>query len=124
MGTSSTITSVTPDGKYKNIYCNFDGYIDHNGKVLYRYYNTQEKIDKLLNLGDISSLDKNCKTSVAYIRDRGETDVEAKIYDTYDEVPKQDYNYLWNGKQWLVSNSELNKKPLKQMLAREKLKNL
>ena len=59
MGTRSMIDMVMDDGKIKGIYCHWDGYEDHNGKILVKHYTTEEKVESLLNLGDISSLSES-----------------------------------------------------------------
>ena len=56
MATSATITLKTKDGKYKSVYLHNDGYLEGAGYVLKTYYPTYEKVDQLLNLGNLSSL--------------------------------------------------------------------
>ena len=56
MATSATITLKTKDGKYKSVYLHNDGYLEGAGYVLKKYYPTYEKVDQLLNLGNLSSL--------------------------------------------------------------------
>jgi hypothetical protein len=56
MGTRSIIAKEYKDGTIKAIYCHWDGYPSHNGKVLVEHYTTSAKINKLIDLGDISSL--------------------------------------------------------------------
>lgn len=86
MSTNSTITLRRKDRSETSIYCHWDGYIEGVGATLQLAYNTVEKIEKLLALGDLSSLAyyTEPKTSehnfekpeqdicVAYHRDRGE----------------------------------------------------
>ena len=49
MGTRSSIAIKTEDG-IKAIYCHWDGYVDHNGKILKEFYNTEvSKIKSQLN---------------------------------------------------------------------------
>ena len=57
MGTRSRIGVMHGD-KCKSIYCHWDGYLDHNGKILQEHYNSA-KANHLVALGDISSLRKN-----------------------------------------------------------------
>lgn len=40
MGTRSSITVKMTDGSFKSVYCHFDGYLDHNGKMLAGHYNS------------------------------------------------------------------------------------
>ena len=52
-------------------------------------------------------------TYLAYGRDRGETDVEAKTFDdvkTWVESMANswcEYFYLWDGRDWIVSNGTM-----------------
>jgi hypothetical protein len=59
MATRSRIAIENQDGTVTSIYCHFDGYIDGVGKILQENYNTREKMEQLIDLGDISSLGKN-----------------------------------------------------------------
>jgi hypothetical protein len=71
MATRSRIAIENQDGTVDSIYCHFDGYISGVGKKLFEHYD-QEKLEKLLELGDISSLGESTIDTVAYCRDRGE----------------------------------------------------
>ena len=77
MGTRSYIGKQNQDGSIRAIYCHWDGYPDHVGKVLKKHYNKEDELDALLDLGDLSSLAPTLDESVAYARDRGATDVDA-----------------------------------------------
>ena len=117
MGTRSSIAMEHPDGSITSIYCHWDGYPRHNGKMLFNHYG-QEKVIQLLSLGDISSLAADIGTKHdfdqspngevnAYGRDRGDTDTEAVTHASIAEWVKecgQEYNYLLdtNGV-WLMS---------------------
>ena len=96
MSTRSNIGIEISKGKYKYIYCHSDGYLTYNGAMLIDHYKDREKVEKLINLGDISvlkrkidpdptkphSFDYNQRQDdvvVAYGRDRGETGTEARI---------------------------------------------
>ena len=131
MGTRSAIAMKTEDG-IRSIYCHWDGYVDHNGRILKEFYSTDEKVQALLDLGDLSSLrqeigephtfdrhqaepelDMFDNWCLAYGRDRGETDVEAKTFDdvkTWVESMANswcEYFYLWDGRDWIVSNGTM-----------------
>jgi hypothetical protein len=71
MSTRSRIAIENQDGTVDSIYCHFDGYVDGVGKTLFNHYD-QEKLEKLLELGDISTLGESTEDTVAYCRDRGE----------------------------------------------------
>lgn len=56
MATRSGIGIMKADGTIDAIYCHNDGYLEGVGAVLAEHYNNEEKINKLLDLGDISGL--------------------------------------------------------------------
>ena len=56
MATRSYIAMKTGENTYKAVYCHYDGYLEYNGRMLLQYYNTQERVEKLLSFGCISSL--------------------------------------------------------------------
>lgn len=105
MATRSSIGIQTQDGKYKAIYCHWDGYIEGVGETLKEFYNTPEKVEQLLALGDISILADNLDDTVAYHRDRGEELQMGRIFDTYREMVDNvfcDYIYVFNDGEWYV----------------------
>ena len=122
MATRSSIT-VKKDGKFKTVYCHFDGYPSGVGEKLLHHYNDQEKADSIVALGDLSCLYESVECpeghsynskirgySVFYGRDRGEDGTEAKEFDTYQKCfdwNSQEYNYLWDGEKWLVDGEAL-----------------
>jgi hypothetical protein len=121
MATPCYITVKINDKLYKTVYCNWDGYPSHTGKILLKYYNSQEKAESIVNLGNLSFLDKSVECpeghsfntpikgySVFYDRDRGEDDNDAIITDEY--IPKrlkEKYLYFWNGEKWFCNEKEL-----------------
>ena len=52
MSTRSYIAKQIGDNKYRTIYCHSDGYLTYNGAMLLDHYNSPEKLDELLRLGD------------------------------------------------------------------------
>lgn len=93
MATRSRIAIESKEGRVKSIYAHWDGYPEHNGKILFEHYQDRDKLTKLIELGSISSLAPEVKTDqphsfdapvegvvVAYGRDRGEEDVEFKFH--------------------------------------------
>jgi hypothetical protein len=131
MGTRSSIAIKTEDG-IKAIYCHWDGYVDHNGKILKEFYNTTDKVNELIALGDLSSLRQEIGSKqnfdakftdepelpmsenwcMAYGRDRGERDTEAQTFETIGEWVEAEaerwceYFYLFDGQDWIVSNGK------------------
>lgn len=91
MSTRSLICKEVEKGRgYICIYCHFDGYPEGVGDTLLKYYNTSEKVDALIALGDISFIDKSIECpdghsfdhpvdgyTVAYGRDRHDKNINA-----------------------------------------------
>lgn len=115
MGTRSNIGYINDEGKIRAAYCHYDGYLEHNGRILLDYYTDAAKVKELVELGDMSflgskvhptpgsghSFDNNENdVTVFYGRDRGENDVAPVTYDTVSEwVNRKDsweeYYYLF-----------------------------
>lgn len=56
MATRSTIGVLNTDGSVTAVYCHWDGYPEHNGKILIENYVTEDKVRELVSMGGISSL--------------------------------------------------------------------
>ena len=100
MSTRSSITVSCLDGWYRSVYCHFDGYLDGVGKKLLENYNSQQLAEKLVELGDMSTLGTTVEDTVYYSRDKGEDICITKSRHFIREL--QDYNYYWNGQKWMV----------------------
>jgi hypothetical protein len=129
MSTRSRIGIEIEKGKYKHIYCHFDGYPENNGVLLIDNYKDRDKIEKLINLGDISYLAENVEPDpnyehsfdgkkqegivLAYGRDRGETDIDAQIGSLKDMAGGWiEYIYVYSlDNKWLYADTYY--KPLK-----------
>lgn len=132
MGTRSLIGVVDENGFVKGIYCHWDGYPEHNGRILRDHYNNPSKILKLIALGDLSSLGpeigrkhafspfelpeaeraaheaRTQNWCTAYGRDRGETGTKAQKYkDIFEFIADdrgQDYTYVYVNNKWECRN--------------------
>jgi hypothetical protein len=85
MATRSRIAIENQDGSVTSVYCHWDGHIETNGVILNNNYNTKDKVEALIELGNLSSLDKTLETTVAYARDRGEDSHQA-TYSNVEEL--------------------------------------
>jgi len=109
MGTRSTIALEFADGTVQQVYCHWDGYLDHNGQILQKHYSDPFKLRELIDLGDMSSLGANIGTQHAfdkaaegectfYGRDRGEKGVGAKKFKDFEDYKKnhqyEEYEYI------------------------------
>lgn len=114
MGTRSDIIVQLRDGNWSRIYCHWDGYLEHNGRLLQAHYNSQLLAELLIEPGSLSSLAESCDKPdghtfdnrvdgycVYYGRDRGEADCEPYVADTLSAAwPPEDtwteYTYVWS----------------------------
>jgi hypothetical protein len=123
MGTRSDIIVEGRDGKFRRIYCHWDGYLENNGQILQDHYTSQDKCDALVMLGSLSTLKaeigekhifevfrlsakqrkahkaKYGNMCAAYHRDRGE-ELRIDVGDTLQAVwPEEDtwteFTYVW-----------------------------
>jgi len=94
MGTRSRIGVMHGD-VCKSVYCHWDGYLDHNGRILQEHYDSA-RANHLVALGDISSLG----------RDRGEQGTEFKSAMTFADFMVQvencgaEYYYIMKDGVW------------------------
>jgi hypothetical protein len=110
MATRSTIAIEHDNGSIQQIYCHWDGYPEHNGKILTQSYIDSKKLQELIDMGDMSSLDSTLDTCKFYSRDMGEDfeTVKARLYynraDLFENSQSQEFNYLLSADgDWLVS---------------------
>lgn len=127
MSTRSLIAVEQNDGSVKSIYVHFDGYPDHNGRLLLEYYNSRELADALLELGPLSCLAErlapepgekhsyNCPlpdVCIAYHRDRGEKYTPPYSWHNTEHLMSRasdafwaDYVYLFQNGSWYVDSA-------------------
>ena len=87
MATRSTIALLRDNGEVVKVYSHWDGYLECNGEILFKYYNTPEKVEALLALGDISSLDVNIGEAHPFGPDYNNKGSDAdKAYDAAKEA--------------------------------------
>ena len=120
MSTNSAI-GVMHGNKCKSVYCHWDGYLDHNGRILLEHYDSS-KANHLVSLGSISSLRTEIEipegaehsfdnplpeVTVFYGRDRGESDQEfmcswsdREFFEMYEWC---EYFYVMSNGIWYVS---------------------
>lgn len=114
MSTRSAIIEKLADGTFRGIYCHFDGYREGVGFTLRDHYTDPEKVKALLDLGDVSCLGRSVESGKdgtgSYMRDRGESGVEARTGATAAEVAEQighnGYVYLFADGEWLCNGKK------------------
>jgi hypothetical protein len=124
MSTRSDIIVHRADGTWARIYCHLDGYLSHNGRILFEHYTSQRQAEELISHGDMSSLAPRCDKprghsfekrvpgyTVYYGRDRGEKDTAPQIGATLAAVwPEQDtwteFTYVWDQGKWWAGDPD------------------
>ena len=79
MGTRSTSALVYADGTVEQVYCHWDGYLEHNGKILAEHYSNPFVLRDLIDLGDVSSLRPTVGTKHAF--SKLEVPMDGEAYD-------------------------------------------
>jgi hypothetical protein len=119
--------------KVKSVYCHWDGYLSHNGRLLQDHYDSA-KANNLVAMGDMSSLGrvigeahpfpgasaedaalyehaKDQGYCTFYARDRGETGTEFQVAHTFEEFLEQadgcgaEYYYIMKDGVWYVGDT-------------------
>lgn len=121
MATRSTIALEFADGRIGQVYVHWDGYLAHNGKILFENYSNPFVLRDLIDLGDISSLKTTIGTkhpfsmyeanmtqdeyynlyrdmTTFYGRDRGEGEYEANYFKDFQDYKAngqaEEYDYI------------------------------
>ena len=121
MATRSTISLEFADGTIGQVYCHWDGYLAHNGKMLQEYYSNPFILRDLIDLGSLSSLRPTIGTKhpfsmfeanmtqdeyanlyrdmcTFYERDRGERSADATYFKDYEHFlvdgQEEEYDYI------------------------------
>ena len=97
MSTRCLIGKINRNGLGRYIYCHHDGYPDNILPILEENYDTEEKVDELLNIGNISSLESTLEAT------KGEAYNE-RAEDFAYTLPRvgQEFNYLFRDSKWKV----------------------
>ena len=129
MGTRSRIAVMHGDN-CKSVYCHWDGYLEHNGRILLEHYDSA-KANHLVAMGDLSSLgpeigDKHPfsqfdlpeaervnydKWCTFYGRDRGESDTDFHVDSTFESFLERanncgaEYYYIMKDGEWYVGDT-------------------
>lgn len=123
MGTRSFIGVDCSDG-IRGTYCHWDGYLEHNGKILKESYTDFLKVCELIHGGQISSLgpeigekhsfdDDQENETTYYYRDRGDDYVAPEVYQTEAEFVEDamnswaEYIYLFKNGKWYYTQSDV-----------------
>lgn len=123
MATRSTIAVVNPDNTVTQIYCHWDGYLSHNGRILKESYTTLNAVKELISHGDLSVLapkvnpkgEHNFKNPekgvcVYYGRDRGEKNTKPRTYSDLKvflrNMQNEEYDYVFKDNEWFIVSGD------------------
>ena len=113
MATRSNILLKRKDGSFKSIYCHWDGYPQGVGQTLVEDYKDLDKVNKLLDLGDLSFIGREIGEKVdfnnhkiptikgehaqclAYGRDRGDNATGPRYWLSLERNFGVDYVYIF-----------------------------
>lgn len=122
MSTRAMIALELPDKSVRCSHVHMDGYPSYTGAILLDHYKDEERVQKLLDLGELGMLgdrldekDAHCHSPsicFAYHRDAGEPYQEPCIYGTVETMLSQafkafgtDYAYLFRDGQWYAAKT-------------------
>ena len=108
MSTPALIAQRLSSGVYRCITVHWDGHPDTAGQTLVKFYLSEERVNDLLALGDLSELYPSLDATVAFHRDKGE-DLESNApgyfatledLESWREEFGGQYLYIWEGGAW------------------------
>ena len=121
MATRSFIAHQTDSG-FEGVYCHWDGYLSHNGRILRDHYSDIDKLKTLIAGGDVSVLAPNTGNkhdfldrpegvTTFYHRDRGDNwkFCKPRYYKGLKSLLKVaeksgcEYFYFFDGKTWFYA---------------------
>lgn len=98
MGTRSTIAIEFADGTVQQVYCHWDGYLAHNGKILAEHYMDPFKVRALVDLGGFSSLEVSPESTADTAHTQRGEDLDINKYKNTDEYfdcsQQEEYDYI------------------------------
>jgi len=103
MGTRSRVGVMHGD-VCKSVYCHYDGYLEHTGQMLLKHYDSI-RANLLVSLGDNSGVQPTVE-EMNFYKDRGETDVDYRVAQTFEEFLEQvegcggEYYYVMRDGVW------------------------
>lgn len=112
MATRSRIGIELPNGHVRSVYCHWDGYPEHNGRILNTHYTQREDVEQLIAGGDISSLrtrqtweSNDREPQPLYYTERGEElEIEEGTFHSFSSGHSfEEYVYLFTlNDEWKV----------------------
>ena len=108
MGTRSIIGYKNSDGSVTTTYCHYDGYPNHNGRVLRKKYNSDERAKAVASAGYLSVLRK--QGDLEFDISESVNSEKPVVYSSVDKARKYvftetwaEYFYLWDDGSWYIA---------------------
>ena len=111
MATRSRIALQLNTEALLSVYHHWDGYPQWLGVTLKKKFNTREKVEELIDGGDISCCDSDtnwdrekCEPHVQYYNDRGEKTeprLDLSLEDYLEPKDGEEYAYIFSDNQWV-----------------------
>ena len=95
MATRSYIAKEINDGEFLSIYVHWDGSPDTRLPILEKTYTTEAMVDKLIELGDLSSIDEDFEKNVSYASRGEDWDDVKPCMRTLQELRQHEYAYIF-----------------------------
>jgi hypothetical protein len=110
MGTRSRIGIELKDHSVVSTYCHYDGYPEHNGKILKNLYTTREQVINLIDGGSMSSLHTSHVWETKARRDENNNVItDANGQWMYEPTrPEQPLYHTERGEEIEVSHTDFN----------------
>ena len=115
MATRSRIGLQLSDDSIVSVYCHYDGYPAHNGRVLRTHYDTIEKVRELIDGGDMSCARTNAgwnnetlpEVGPLYYSSRGE-DCPPRHDETMTEFFNngEEFGYIYQNGEWFCYDTK------------------
>jgi hypothetical protein len=115
MATRSRIGLELSDGSILSIYSHWDGYAGFNGVKLVEHFNIKEKVQELIDLGDISALWTNLGFNQETLPETGPLPYSARGEDCPPRLDadlceyllpdnSEEYAYVFRAGEWVCYN--------------------
>tara|TARA_R110000824_G_scaffold386613_1_gene581594 strand:- start:547 stop:966 length:420 start_codon:yes stop_codon:yes gene_type:complete len=108
MSTRSNIVLLKENGACSAVYCHYDGYLEHNGKMLVDNYTSTEDVRALVAMGNIRSLKPTLDEMVEEDYEEPPQNFKSlRAYMSQVDTLFIEFIYMWSeeNESWWVSRS-------------------
>lgn len=101
MSTHATI-AVVMNGTIMMNRITYDGYLDHTGRALLKYFNDLGKVNELVQVNEMRSIDLDTGGIDCYESNEYYPHQISSIYNWYKSMPVEEYNYIFVDDKWFL----------------------